>query len=139
MKLLLDINLLLDIFLQREPHYAASARVFDLCEKGLCQGFLAAQSYATLFYLLRKGIGKEATHTTLRLLREVLTTASLTSAEVDQALVGDFKDFEDALQYQVALACGATHLLTRNPVDYPQHPLPVLTPITFLAVYFPQG
>ena len=55
---------------------------------------------------------------------------------VFRALNSDFKDFEDALQYQVALACGATHLLTRNPTDYPQAALPVLTPATFLAVYF---
>ena len=137
MKLLLDIHILLDIFLQREPHYTASARVFDLCEKGQCQGFLAAQSYATLFYLLRKGIGKEATLNTLHLVRRILDTAPLSAKEVDQALASGFKDFEDALQYQVALACGATHLITRNPVDYPQAALPVLTPATFLAVYFP--
>ncbi len=137
MKLLLDINILLDIFLQREPHYAASARVFALCENGLCQGLLAAQSYATLFYLLRKGIGKEATLNTLQLVRRILETAPLGAAEVDQALSSGFKDFEDALQYQVALASGATHLLTRNPTDYPQAALPVLTPATFLAVYFP--
>lgn len=136
MKLLLDMNILLDIFLQRDPHYAASARVFTLCETGLCQGLLAAQSYATLFYLLRKGIGKEATLNTLQLVRRILETAPLGAAEVDHALSSGFKDFEDALQYQVALACGATHLLTRNPTDYPQAALPVLTPATFLAVYF---
>lgn len=137
MKLLLDINLVLDIFLQREPHYAASSRVFSLCEQEICQGLLAAQSYATLFYLLRKGLGKEAAHGNLRLLRQVLATAPLTSAEVDQALNSGFRDFEDALQYYVALACGATHLLTRNPTDYPQTELPVLTPTIFLAIHFP--
>jgi hypothetical protein len=56
---------------------------------------------------------------------------------VEHALSSGFKDFEDALQYQVALASGATHLLTRNPTDYPQAALPVPTPATFLAVYFP--
>ncbi|MBT9547134.1 MAG: hypothetical protein IV090_17210 [Candidatus Sericytochromatia bacterium] len=49
----------------------------------------------------------------------------------------DFKDFEDALQYQVAPAFGATHLLTRNPADYPQAALPVLTTAIFFALYFP--
>jgi hypothetical protein len=44
-----DINIILDIFLKREPFYASSAQVFSLAETKQCNGYLGAFSYPILF------------------------------------------------------------------------------------------
>lgn len=55
-----DINIVLDIFLKREPFYAASAQVFSLAETKQLDGRLGVLSYPILFYLLKKrtGVGR---------------------------------------------------------------------------------
>jgi hypothetical protein len=52
--LFFDINIILDIFLKREPFYGASAQSFSFVEKRQFDGFLGAVSYPILFYLLKK-------------------------------------------------------------------------------------
>jgi len=48
---LCDINVILDIFLKRDPHYIPAARLFSMIEEKKLQGYLSAQSFPTIFYL----------------------------------------------------------------------------------------
>lgn len=50
MKVTVDINVLLDVFQKREPHYAASARALQ----GELIGVFPAHGFTTLYYLDRK-------------------------------------------------------------------------------------
>jgi hypothetical protein len=49
-----DINVLLDVFQKREPHYAASARVVAMIEEGEIDAVFPAHGITTLDYLARK-------------------------------------------------------------------------------------
>lgn len=49
MKLFIEINLLLDVLAEREPFYASAARVWSLCETGVCKGFVLATSFNNVF------------------------------------------------------------------------------------------
>ena len=53
-RVLIDLNLVLDVLQKREPFYAASAGVLACAETGLVEGFVAAHTLTTLFYLLAK-------------------------------------------------------------------------------------
>lgn len=50
------------------------------------------------------------------------------------AIVSDFHDFEDAIQYSCALENNLTTIITRNVKDYKKASIPVLTPETFIAL-----
>jgi len=53
-----DINVLLDVFQQRQPHYAASAQVVSLITAGQLAGVCPAHGLTTLYYLVRKHAAK---------------------------------------------------------------------------------
>ena len=52
---LIDLNILLDVLQKREPFYATSAGLLAAVETGKVQGYVAAHSITTLFYLIQKG------------------------------------------------------------------------------------
>jgi hypothetical protein len=44
------------------------------------------------------------------------------------------QDFEDAVQMMAAVRMGADYVITRNPRDYKEGPLPALLPAELLAL-----
>lgn len=130
---LCDINFILDIFLKREPFYTPSARLFSLIEEKKLRGFLSAQSFPILFYLLVKEIKREKALRVLEKLRIVFSIAAVDEKVIDLALASDFKDFEDAVQYYSAIHARADCVITRNKSDYRAEGIPVITPEEFLA------
>jgi predicted nucleic acid-binding protein len=129
-----DINIILDIFLKREPFYGSSAQVLSLVESHQAGGYLGAFSYPTLFYLLRKERDHEGAIQILKKVRIVLQTAPVTEKIIDAALSSAFRDFEDAVQYYSALEVQSDYFVTRNKQDYPANQLQILTPDEFLAL-----
>ncbi|MEK7728583.1 MAG: PIN domain-containing protein [candidate division KSB1 bacterium] len=129
-----DINIILDLFLKREPFYAASAQVFSLAETKQCHGYFGALSYPILFYLLKKELDRDEAMAILKKVRIVLKTAPLMEKIIDSALSSDIRDFEDALQYYSALEVKNDYFITRNKKDYPANLLQILTPDEFLSL-----
>ncbi|MCI0692028.1 PIN domain-containing protein [candidate division KSB1 bacterium] len=129
-----DINVILDIFLKREPFYASSAQMFSLAETKQFKGWLGALSYPILFYLLKKELDRDKAIAILKKVRIVLKTAPLLEKVVDSALSSDIRDFEDAMQYYSALEVKSDYFITRNKKDYPTNLLQILTPDEFLAL-----
>ena len=131
---LCDINVILDIFLKRDPHYAPAARLFSLIEEKKLQGYLSAQSFPTMFYILSKELKRDKAMRVLEKLRIVFRVAAVDEKVIDLSLASTFKDFEDAVQYYSALHVKADCLITRNKSDYRTDRLPVMTPEEFLAL-----
>jgi len=129
-----DINVILDIFLKREPFYASSAQVFSLAEAKQFNGCLGALSYPILFYLLKKELDRDEAIAILKKVRIVLKTAPLIEKVIDSALSSNIRDFEDAMQYYSALEVKSDYFITRNKKDYPANFLQILTPDEFLAL-----
>lgn len=131
--LLLDINVILDVWQERHPHYEASARLLGLCEKNKIKGLVSAASYGVLHYISTKSIGPAKTKHLLMLLKSITHVAALDDSAIEKALASGFSDFEDALQYYSGLACGAQAIITRNKRDFRKAKIPVLTPEEFFA------
>jgi len=130
---LCDINIILDIFLKREPFYTPAARLFSIIEGKKIHGFLCALSFPILFYILAKELKRQKAIQILEKLRIVFDVAAVDEKVIDLSLVSGFKDFEDAVQYYSAVLVHADCLVTRNKTDYRADPLPILTPEEFLA------
>jgi hypothetical protein len=52
LRVLIDLNIILDTLQKREPFYAASARVPACAETGLVDGLVAAHTLTTLFSMM---------------------------------------------------------------------------------------
>ena len=53
MRILVDTNVLLDYFLDREPFAGEATQIFELCEEKKVQGCVAAHSIPNIFFILR--------------------------------------------------------------------------------------
>jgi predicted nucleic acid-binding protein len=105
MRLLLDINVLLDVIFER-PGQAASAELITRCGSR-DEGWLAWHSLATLFYLVAKQSSAEQARS---FVADLLAWARVAPTTHDHALLAlelPMADYEDALQSAAAVACGA--------------------------------
>ncbi|MDI7277653.1 MAG: PIN domain-containing protein [Anaerolineae bacterium] len=133
-RVLIDVNVILDVLQKREPHYAASAGVLASIEARRVEGAMAAHSVTTLFYLIARGQSPAQARATLTDLGQFLAIAPVDQAVIEQALNLPCPDFEGAVQMIAALHYGAQYLITRNVQDYRAGPLPALQPAEFLAL-----
>ena len=134
LKVLIDLNLILDVLQKREPFYAASARVLACAETGVVEGIVAAHTLTTLFYLVARDQSAATARIALTELLQFLAVASVGHATIEQALNLPYNDFEDAVQMMAAVQAGAQYLVTRNVQDYKAGPLPALQPVELLAL-----
>ncbi len=132
-RVMLDLNLILDVLQEREPFYEASAALLAAAETGHIEGVVAAHSVTTLFYLIQKGQSSASARATITNLLQFLKIASVDQATIEQALNLDYRDFEDAVQMMAAVQCRADYLVTRNVKDYQPGLLPILQPVDFLG------
>jgi predicted nucleic acid-binding protein len=130
---LCDINFILDIFLERGPFYAPAARIFAMIEAKQLKGYLCANSFPALFYILAKELKRNKAMKVLEKVRIVFRVAAVDEKVTDLSLASDFKDFEDAVQCYSAINAKVDCLITRNKSDFVTDILPILTPEEFLA------
>lgn len=130
MRLLIDINVLLDVPLQR-PGAPASAQVLAQCGRQH-EAWLAWHSLATLSYLIERQESRIAGRELLAGLLVWADVVPTTRADALAALQFEMPDLEDALQATAAVACKAQFILTRNERDFKKSPVPAINPDAFL-------
>ncbi len=133
-KVFLDINVILDVLLKRDKLYKAPAFIFKAIENEKIEGVICALSFPTLFYILSKEIGKEKAISLLNKIRGIFSVSKVDEKIIDKALVSNFKDFEDAIQYYSSLDSKSDYLITRNIKDYKTVNTPVISPEEFVAL-----
>jgi predicted nucleic acid-binding protein len=57
MKILLDINVVLDVLLDRPPWVASAREIWKAFDENRATGYLSAISLPTIFYIVRKAAG----------------------------------------------------------------------------------
>ena len=137
MRVLVDTNVLLDVFAKREPFYAASARLWALAERGQVEAYISAISFNNAFYIVRKLATAAEAKEMLRWLRDEFHVVPLSEQILHQAIDSGVIDFEDAIQFFSAIHCAADAIVTRNVDDYPGQKIPTMTPEEFLALHGP--
>lgn len=128
MRLLIDINVLLAVALQR-PGAPASARLLALCGRQH-EGWLAWHSVVNLAYLIERQVSAISGRD---FIRSILDRADVAKTGRPDALAA--RDLADALQVAAAMACGAQFIVTRNERDFKASPVPALNPEDFLRQY----
>jgi len=123
LRLLIDINILLDVVLERKPWVEDATALLDAIAKGQADGYVASHTIPTVYYVVARERSRAAATTATSDLLQLLTVVPLSNAGFQRALALSLKDFEDAAQAAACLEVGADCLVTRNPTDY--HSAPV--------------
>ena len=132
MKVLLDLNVLLDVVQNRVPHYHDSAKVLSLARLGEIQAVLPVHAFTTLYYILAKAAGRAKADQTIDWLLAHFEVAVADKAVLRRARQLPLADFEDAVVASLAEAGQCDHVVTRNVSDFAGSPVSALTPTDFL-------
>lgn len=133
-RVLVDINVVLDVLADREPFAEASARVLGEVETGNVDGCLAAHTVTTLHFLLARYLGKARTRRVVTDLLNLVEVVPVDEDRLRHALAADWADFEDAVQAACAEKAEADYLVTRNRADFRKSAVKAVTPAELLAV-----
>nr|VFK24541.1 MAG: Predicted nucleic acid-binding protein, contains PIN domain [Candidatus Kentron sp. LPFa] len=133
MKIMLDLNILLDVAQGREPFYAASAGVLSVLLRGEATACIPGHALTTLHYILSRGSSKETADEFIDWLLARFQVIGEDHGVFARARSLKMADFEDAVVASAAEAAGCQWIVTRNPKDFLASPVAPLTPEEFLA------
>lgn len=131
--ILIDTDVILDFFLDREPFSENAAKILSLCEKREITGFVTPVIVSNVYYLLSQKGKQEKVIEKLKILLSLLEILTIDKNSIMVALNSDFKDFEDALQnYAAEINEKIDLIVTRNTKDYRKSKLGIMNPEDFL-------
>jgi predicted nucleic acid-binding protein len=131
--LLLDLNVILDVILDRRPGADAAAALWAAIESGHGSGLIPAHGVTTIFYVLEKARGAAFARDGAGRLIDVFGVAPVNDTVLRRALLLGWPDFEDAVCAAAAEASGCEAIVTRDPDGYPNPPIPVIDPAAALS------
>ena len=135
MRVLIDKNVILDVLLKRSPFYEAAIEVLKLSVREDIQEFVSASAITDIYYIAYKNMrDKAVVRELLKKLLLIVSVAGVSEEEIQKALELGWKDFEDSVQYSVALLNEMNGLITRNVKDYSSSEIQVWEPNQFLEL-----
>ena len=133
--ILIDTDIILDFFFDREPFSENASKILSLCESKEVLGYVTPVIIGNVYYLLRQTAKHEKIIEKLTLLISFLEVLIVDKKVVIKALSSDFKDFEDALQnYSAEQSDVIDVIITRNVKDYKNSQLSVMLPENYLKI-----
>ena len=133
MRLMLDLNVLLDVVQRREPFYEASASVVSRAVTGEDSGFLPGHALTTCHYVVRRFSGKHQADDFVDWVLTHLEIVPQDKAQFIRARSLSMSDFEDAAIASAAEVSECDLIISRNVADFEAAPVQVMTPEEFLA------
>lgn len=135
MVVLVDTNIILDIFMDREPYADEARTIMTKCADREIIGYLAAHSIPNLFYILRKTYSPKERRGLIKNLCDIFRISDLNTEKIISAVENEeFSDFEDCLQEECAVEAMADYIVTRNPDDYKMSRIKVIEPDEFVKL-----
>ena len=130
---LIDADVILDFFFDREPFSEYATQIFILCENNTIKGYTTPVIISNVYYLLNKIAKHNVIIDKLKQLLNIIEIAHIDKNVIIEALNSKFKDFEDALENFAAENNDAIKIiLTRNIKDYQNSKLAVFSPEMYL-------
>jgi len=129
---LVDLNVLIDLALDRRPWAAAArgrptpARSSMRRPRRRADVFVSAISFPTLFYLVERAAGTVAAFAAVDSMLAATRVAAVDAAVLASARAMSGDDFEDNLQVASAVAAGVDLIVTRDPSGFRRSPVPAV-------------
>lgn len=118
MRILLDTNVILDVWLAREPFWKDSAALLARAERKEIEGWICPTTITTLHYLGKKVLGEERTRSLLDQLITICRVGKMSRQTFKVALESEISDFEDAVIEAVSIGSDIDIIATRNVGDF---------------------
>jgi len=131
-KVFVDTNIVIDLLAKREPFYKDAQDLFTLSDKKEIQLQISSLSFANAYYSIvkhHKTVDAKKYLSKFKVLVEILP---LEDKAIELALASDFGDFEDGLQYFIAMDYECDIIVTRNKKDFKNSKIPVMTAAEYL-------
>lgn len=129
MKILIDTNVVLDVLLMREPFCKDAVRVLELTKRDDIKEYVSASAVTDIYYIFSRQLKNKGL--VMKLMKELLTVVSVAGVseqEILKAMELEWNDFEDSVQYSVALLQEMDGIITRNPDDYKKSEIKIWLP-----------
>jgi predicted nucleic acid-binding protein len=131
-RILVDTNIVLDLLSKREEFYKEAQELFTLADHNKVKLYISSLTIANTHYLLARNHKLDEARKILKKFKVLVEVLPMDDKILELALVSDFKDFEDAIQYHTALENELDLILTRNKNDFKKSILAVLTAKEYL-------
>ena len=131
-KVFIDADIFLDTILDRKPHSEFSNELLSLCEQNKIDGYTSSLIIANIYYIINKISDVRKALEVINKIRSLVKVLPFTDKEIGESINAEFKDFEDGLQYFIAVNHKIDCVITRNTKDFKKASIGILTPREFL-------
>ncbi|MBI1870638.1 MAG: PIN domain-containing protein [Chlamydiae bacterium] len=131
-KIFIDTDIFLDTILDRKPHSEFSNELISSCERNEIDGYTSCLIVANIYYILNKISNHRKAIEAVTKIRSLIKILPLTDKEISESIHSEFDDFEDGVQYFIAMSHRMDCVITRNTKDFRKSNISVLTPKEFL-------
>ena len=114
MRLLLDTNILLDVFLEREPFVRDAKRLWQAQRDGRISACIVATTVTNLFYIARRAGGTDRARMAVRLSLQTFELISVDRLALEYADSMPGADLEDNLQAACVTLYKLDGIVTRD-------------------------
>lgn len=132
MRVLLDTNVVLDVWLAREPFWRDSAKLLAQIEQKKVTGVICPTTVTTLHYLGKRILGEQKARKLIDNLLEITKVGKVSKEGFKGALGSEIKDFENAVIESVALIEKVDFIATRNLKDFNKSRVEAKEPAYFI-------
>jgi predicted nucleic acid-binding protein len=138
-KVFVDTNVILDIFLNREPFFDNSQKiVLKITGKNFIP-FISSSSVTDIYYICKKSdMEKDVILEKLKKVLKTFEVLLIDKGSISDAILSDMKDFEDAVQLMACKKEKIDLIITRNKKDFENEWIEVQTPEEYLTSISPE-
>lgn len=136
-KVFLDINILIDFFVQSRLNNKHAVQIFSLVEKKLLKGYISESVLSTTAWLLRKDYSAKQLRNIFEEMLNLFTILPCNERSCKEALHSNIPDIEDSVLYYIALHHRMDYFITNDKNDFKkvtQKFLPVVTSSQFISL-----
>jgi predicted nucleic acid-binding protein len=130
---LVDINVVLDVFLARSPWLADSASVIQAGFDGQLTAHLSAASLPTIFDIVRRNADLARARAVVDECLKSFQIVPVDRQALELAASRPAPDFEDNVLIACAMLARLDAIVTRDPKGFVGSPVPALSPAELLA------
>ncbi len=135
MKIILDINVIIDALTSREPWNKSAEKIILMGANHIVDMYITASSATDIYYLLRKHLhSTETAKQVMSKMYSLMGILEVTGADCIEALASPINDYEDAIVEKVAAGKNIDYIVTRNEKDFQTGKVKAIVPDDFIKL-----
>ena len=131
-RVLIDTNVVVDIFLDRPGHSSTAAQILQALQTRRIVGCISASMVTDLYFIIGRHINEDYAREVVESVYATFRILTVDRRLIREALDAPMSDFEDAVQAVTALKIGVTAVVTRDKKGFLDSCLQIYSPEEFV-------